>query len=119
MGKAIADTNVIVGFLTGRDTLLDAVWGRYEDIYVSGEVLCEVIYIMTKMYSVPRAELTEKLFLLLRREKFVFGRWLTDALFYYRDYKNLGIVDACLLARSMKEGMEILTADKDLYKLTS
>ncbi len=82
------------------------------------EVVCEVVYVLQKVYSVPRKEIQAKLCALLddRLISVEKAEALRQALLVYYT-KNLDIVDALLWAYYSVEHHQVITFDEKLSKL--
>lgn len=112
------DTNYIIRYLINDDEKMAEI---AENIilnritYISNEVLAEVIYVLSGVYSIPKKDICEMLIQLISFENIEVENKsiLIDALKFLNN-KNLDFVD-CLLCRYSKED-EIKTFDKKLLK---
>ena len=85
-----------------------------EKVFLSHEVLAEVIYVLNGVYDIPKKEISLKLIELLNQENVNSVEGITiEALMIFVD-KNIDFVDALLCAYSKKD--EIRTFDKKLLK---
>ena len=123
---SLPDTNVIVRYLVDDEHALFARAKTYFDKIKQGaekailleSVLAECLYVLTKIYKVPRAEAASSLIDLLHYK----GIANTDtaelitALRLYMD-RNIDIVDAILCAKAQDGGLQIMTFDKELQKM--
>jgi len=114
------DANVVLRYLlddhadlSGKATQVV----EYERIYLSFEVLCEIVYVLLGVYKVPRNEIVALLKALLQRENMdtTDFRVSTMALDFFMQ-KNVDFVDALLCAYHKQHGDTIITFDK---KITS
>jgi predicted nucleic-acid-binding protein len=120
------DTNSILRYLLGDNKSQYKQSKAFFDKARSGEislilaqsVFTEVIFVLSSCYNVPRDKIAGFLvFLITYKGMECESELLKLALSYYKD-KNIHIVDALLLARSRKEGIELLTFDKKLQKMS-
>lgn len=80
------------------------------------EVLAEIVYVLSGVYAVPRAELAEKLDAFLDEVQCDQPAVLRRALATY-GAKKVDFVDCLLLAYHIETGDAVVTFDKDLRKL--
>lgn len=80
------------------------------------EVLAEIVYVLSGVYAVPRAELAEKLDAFLDEVQCDRPAVLRKALATF-GAKKLDFVDCLLFAYHAEEGDAVVTFDKDLRKL--
>ncbi|MDR1853557.1 MAG: type II toxin-antitoxin system VapC family toxin [Azoarcus sp.] len=114
----IADANVVLRYLLNDDEALaqaareiiesDAVW-------IPGEVFCEVVFVLQKVYGAPRNEIAE----LLRDFVDSTGIVLNDEIVWYKALEffsasNLDFVDCLLAGYNAVEGAQVHTFDKKL-----
>lgn len=112
------DTNYIIRYLINDDEKMAEI---AENIilnsitYISNEVLAEVIYVLSGVYSIPKKDICEMLIQLISFENIQVENKsiLIDTLNFFND-KSLDFVD-CLLCRYSEED-EIKTFDKKLLK---
>lgn len=112
------DTNYIIRYLINDDEKMAEI---AENIilnritYISNEVLAEVIYVLSGVYSIPKKDICEMLIQLISFENIQVENKsiLIDTLKFFND-KSLDFVD-CLLCRYSEED-EIKTFDKKLLK---
>ena len=85
-----------------------------EEVFISHEVLAEVIYVLGGVYDIPKKEISFKLIDLLNQENInSLDDVSIDALSIFVT-KNIDFVDALLCAYSKKD--EVRTFDKKLLK---
>ena len=86
--------------------------------FVPESVLAECVYVLLKVYDVPRAETAEKLIALLsyRGMQGDHVELMVEALRLFRD-RNISIVDAVALMIARHHTWTLETFDKDLAKL--
>lgn len=124
--RSVPDTNTIVRYLVG-DHPLHAVKAKvFFDKVRSGEVkalvlesvIAECIYVLTKVYRVPRGRAAGSLIDILRYKGIANGdqQELIRALSLFSE-KSLDIVDCILLAKATATGDHLFTFDADLNKL--
>jgi predicted nucleic-acid-binding protein len=123
---SLPDTNVIVRYLVDDEhslfarakTFFDKIKQGSEKAILLESVLAECIYVLTKIYRVPRDEAASILIDLLQYK----GIANTDknelvcALRLYMD-KHIDIVDAILCAKAHNGGHQMITFDKELQKI--
>jgi len=129
MKSRLIDTNVIVRFFVedpanahekfkGVFAFLKKVEMGETLVELPDLVLFEIFYVLTKTYKVPREEAAQKLHDLVSFK----GVLMHDKPFVFLclkklQSKNIGLVDAYLLATSEKKGVrEIYSYDTDLSK---
>jgi len=122
----LPDTNTIIHYLIKDDESQYIIAEAFFTKILTGEeralilesVIVECIYILTKIYKVPRGEASKSLIDLLHykgiqnrdRNEFI------AALNLFSE-KNLDIVDCILCARAKKSDYILFTFDKDLKKI--
>src|SRR3989304_6530580 len=112
MKKAIPDTNVIVGFLVGRDDYLSESLKVYDELFFPTEVFAEVIFVLESEYGIAKQDIFEQLGKLLSIKNFKYERLLLlNSLFRYRG-SDLDIIDCLVLERAESDKCSVLTADK-------
>lgn len=112
------DTNYIIRYLINDDEKMAEIAENIilnRIIYISNEVLAEVIYVLSGVYSIPKKDICEMLIQLISFENIQVENKsiLIDTLKFFND-KSLDFVD-CLLCRYSEED-EIKTFDKKLLK---
>ena len=118
----VVDTNVILRYLL-RDhaelsPMATAIFEDWRALAVPNEVLCEVVYVLAKVYEVPRPVIASTLSALVRRPHLVFdNREVMSLALEMYGIKSVDFVDALLFSRRRVEGVEILTFDQALKKL--
>jgi len=122
----LPDTNTIIRYLIKDDVNQYPVAEAFFTKVLTGEekalilesVLVESVYILMKIYKVPKEEISVSLIELLHY-KGIQNRdrnELIAALNLFSE-KNLDIVDCILCARAKKSDYELFTFDKDLKKI--
>ena len=114
----IVDTNVILRYILADDDALSSQAKQIIDgdpFDVPIEVLAEVVYVLQKVYSVPRNEIAELLQDFARdTEAVLFNENIVlKALDIYSE-TNMGFVDCILASCAEVAGAEIHTFDKQL-----
>lgn len=122
----IVDANVILRYLLGdhpelspkAKAFFDGVRSGERGAHVGESVVVECVYVMQRVYQVPRAEIAEKLRALLgfrgiTGEQLIL---LRSALALYAR-TNVSFVDALIAATSTAKGLPVETYDQDLIKL--
>ncbi|MEZ5453727.1 MAG: PIN domain-containing protein [Thiothrix sp.] len=122
----LIDTNVILRYLLAdNETLYERACAIIEplkqgdaDATVTEGVLIECVYVLLKVYNIPRPLIAGKLTDVLSYPGLYqphYGHYL-HALDIFAVH-NVDIVDALLFTRSQDEGCEIQSFDKDIQKL--
>ena len=111
------DANYIIRYLVNdnekmaeiaEETLMN------EEVFVSHEVLAEVVYVLGGVYDIPKKEISLKLIALLGQKNVnSLDNVAIEALMVFVD-KNIDFVDALLCVYSKRD--EIRTFDKKLLK---
>ncbi len=120
----VVDTNVIIRYLIGDHQehfrKACAFWERVrsgvERAFIPESVLAETVYVLLKIYAVPREEIADKLLRLLDY------RGLVGEIGVYREAlkifvrRKIDIVDAIVLAWAKNKGLRIFSFDRDVLK---
>ena len=124
---AVLDANVILRYLlddhpehspVARE-LLGQVRTGDRLAYVPEGVLVECVFVLLKVYAVPRPEVADKLRGVLSfRGVLADNRDLLLESLRLFDEKNVDIVDAIVHVTAQRRGWEAVSFDKDLTKLT-
>lgn len=124
--KSLPDTNTIVRYLVADEPALYAKAKEFFDPVKTGEtraiilesVIAESIYVLTKIYKVPRDRATSSLIDILHYKGIVNAdqQELIRALSMFSEH-SLDIVDCILCARAVAAGDHLFTFDADLNKL--
>jgi predicted nucleic-acid-binding protein len=104
-------------FVQARD-FFDSVRKGSQQAILLESVIAECIYVLTKIYKVPRAEAALVLIDMLQYRGIANAdrAELVSALNIYRE-KNIDIVDALLCARTEGTSLTLFTFDKELQKI--
>ena len=86
-------------------------------VFLTFEVFCEIVYVLEKVYQVPRDEIQSTINKLLDSQQLDTNNpaILKSALELYRN-RNIDIVDAILCSYSRLDHVEIFTFDNKLIK---
>ncbi|HBC86153.1 MAG TPA: pilus assembly protein [Lentisphaeria bacterium] len=117
----IVDANVILRYLLDDHPLLSAKAAKQiesNQVFIPSEVVCEVVYVLEKVYSVERIEIMDKLTSLMESPHVsVFNiEIILQGLKLYSSRK-LDFVDALLCAYHKVNGDEIITFDEQILKI--
>lgn len=117
----LVDANIVLRYLLNDHPELSARAAELleqNDAFLPPEVVCEVVYVLQKVYSVPRKQIQAKLCALLddRLISVEKADVIRQALSVYCD-RNLDIVDALLWAYHSVEYHQVVTFDDKLSKL--
>lgn len=127
-GNKLPDTNTIIRYLlndhirlskTAQD-FFEKVKNGEKKVVVLESVISECIYVLLKIYNVPKKEAAESLVKLLSYKGVANSdrKELIDALSLFAE-KNLDIVDCILCSKSKNYKMPLFSFDKDLLKHSS
>ncbi|HOU12442.1 MAG TPA: PIN domain-containing protein [Anaerolineae bacterium] len=117
----LVDANIVLRYILDDHPKLSAraveILEQHE-AFLPPEVVCEVVYVLQKVYSVPRDQIQAKLCILLDERLITVEKTevLRQALAVYCA-KNLDIVDALLWAYHHVEHRQVITFDEKLSKL--
>ena len=124
--KSLPDTNIIVRYLVADDPDMHAKAMEFFDKVKNGDVkaiilesvIAECIYVLTKIYRVPRDKAAESLTSVLRYKGIVNDdqQKLIRALTLCSEY-GLDIVDCILCAKAVSAEDRLFTFDANLNKL--
>jgi predicted nucleic-acid-binding protein len=121
-----ADTNVFLRFLIqdnleqydqAKNYFSQAKAGKIK-IFIIPEIILEIDYVLKKVYSLPRIEVSSKLLHLTSTPYFeVKDRdlWIKSLEIYNKT--NFDLVDIFLFTSANREGGEVLSFDQDFNKL--
>jgi len=117
----LVDANIVLRYILNDHPELSARAAEILEQYAALlplEVVCEVVYVLQKVYSVPRKQIQAKLCALLDGDLIIVEKTevLRQALSVYCT-RNLDIVDALLWAYHNVEHHQVMTFDGKLSKL--
>jgi predicted nucleic-acid-binding protein len=115
------DANVILRYMLDdhpEHSKQAAVIIDHSSVFVAVEVLCEVVYVLSGIYSIERMIITEKLIEFMNLETVTVDdvSVLTEAFGVFAENK-IDFVDALLYAHNKVRGDRIITFDQKLIKL--
>ncbi|MCX7109769.1 MAG: PIN domain-containing protein [Proteobacteria bacterium] len=126
MNTAILDTNVILRYLLKDNAKLfeqakpfmDALKTGQNQAYILEGVLVECVYVLLKVYQIPRQEIADALGGVLDYSGIVGTdkKRLKQSLKFFSKH-NVDIVDALIYATAIERGLEIFSFDKDIKRL--
>ncbi len=124
--RSLPDTNTIVRYLVADDPGLHAKAREFFDRVKNGSikavvlesVIAECLYVLTKIYKVPRDRAAGSLIDVLRYKGIANDdqQELIRALSLYAE-RGIDIVDCILSAKAAASGNDLFTFDADLQKL--
>ncbi|MDH5720459.1 MAG: PIN domain-containing protein [Spirochaetia bacterium] len=125
MKKYIIDTNCLISFFTDRDIRQQEIIKKYFDqlseykceLYLTGHIISEFIYVLTKIYKIENNKTNTLIRNLLQIPGIIFleGYYMDTILnIWPKNILNYG--DAVIGAVSIKENIPILTFDKEFSK---
>jgi len=117
----IIDANIVLRYLLNDNEFLSKKAGRVIDnrlVHLPFEVCAEVVYVLEKVYTVPRKDIQDSLTILLEYQNIITSEKtvLIEALKIYH-IENIDFVDAILVAYNHKKGATIHSFDKKVNKL--
>ncbi len=116
----LVDANIILRYLLNDHPQLSIKAAdiiESQEVNAPIEVICEVVYVLLKVYQIPKQEISNQILLIL--EKNIIATDKPDVVKYAPKYfyeNNLDIVDALLLAYAVVENQTIFTFDNKLNK---
>ena len=121
----LIDTNIIIRFLIGdhKEHLIEStrIFEEIEsgnlEVEILDVVLMEVLFVLTKFYNLPKADVVTDLKAILAMEGVINSNKviLFEALSLFVD-KNVDFVDALICTKSKLQGYEWLSFDRDVIK---
>lgn len=114
----VCDANVVLRYLLQDNEILSEkaiLIIENKDVFVTTEVIVEIIYVLNKVYQMPRELIANKLVILLN-DGLIFHQQLAcilEAIAIYRDTK-LDFVDCVLISYAQNFGYQIESFDKKL-----
>lgn len=112
------DTNVVLRFLLGdvpEQTAKATQLIENGTVYVTDVVVIEIVYVLEKIYSLPRTDICELIIGFLNFSNVVHNpRFLIESLEFYKSHSALSIVDCYASEEAKSYGNELLTLDKRL-----
>lgn len=125
--KSLPDTNIIIRYLIGDDAPLFGKAKSFFDEVKSGNikavilesVIAECIYVLTRIYKVPRRKAADSIIDILHYKGIANGdrEELISALALFSE-NNLDIVDCILAAKTLAGGDTLFSFDNELKKIT-
>lgn len=91
--------------------------GKIKLVFTS-EIIIEIVYVLLKVYSVPKIEVIEKISTLIKTPYLEIPKrkTLLNSLEIYQKY-SVDFVDALLFAYAKEDNSEVLSFDTDFQKL--
>ncbi len=127
-GRRLPDANVVIRYLVKDDielykqakTFFDKVKTGEENALILESVVAECVYVLTKIYKVPKEKTADSLKNLLRYRGIINEDRadLIKALTTFAE-RSLDIVDCILYAKAKDTDTSLFSFDEDLNKLAS
>jgi len=115
------DTNYIVRYFMNDNTEMADIAEEIlttKNIFISNEILAEVVYVLSGVYKISKADISDQLLALIEFENIsVSDKEIIKQTFEIFKMQNLDFVDCLLCAYSNRD--EIATFDKKLKKCIS
>ena len=116
----IVDANIVLRYLLNDHETFSVEAGKIienRQIQLPTEVCAEVVYVLQKVYEVPRQNINNSISLLLEYPNITANKTvLKEALKIYHT-KNVDFIDSVLIASNHVLGASIHTFDKKIKKL--
>ncbi len=117
----LVDANIILRYLLddgGESSEKSALIIENDTIFITGEVIAEVVYVLEKVYKAERKDISKSLCSLVENFNInTFDSQVTNLALKTYAAKNIDIVDALLFAYSKVKKYKVFTFDKKLLKL--
>jgi uncharacterized protein len=121
-----ADTNIFIRYLTGEPPqqaekvsgFFDKMESGLFKLYVCDLVVSELVYVLEKVFELPKKEISEKIKALMLKKNTIIenGYVIFKSLDVYRDY-NIDFTDAYIYCHSSKKGVnKVFSFDEHLRK---
>jgi len=117
----IIDANIVLRYLIKDDLSLHKKAVEIIDnqnLFLPNEIVAEIVYVLEKVYQIPKKEICNVLTLLFKREnlEFIDKQIILTSLKYYHEY-NLDYADTLLISYKKVQNADVLTFDKKLNKI--
>jgi predicted nucleic-acid-binding protein len=117
----IIDANIILRYLLKDDLSLHKKAIEIVDnqhLFLPNEITAEIVYVLEKVYRIPKGEICDVLTILFERDnlEFVDKSIILASLKYYQKF-NLDYADALLISYNKIQKADVLTFDKKLNKI--
>jgi predicted nucleic-acid-binding protein len=116
----IVDANVVLRYLLNDNKAFIIEAGNIienRQIHLPNEVCAEIVYVLQKVYEVPRQDIAKSIILLLEYPNITADKLvLNEALNIYHT-KNIDFIDSILIASNHVMGALIHTFDNKIRKL--
>jgi len=122
---SLIDANIIIRFLVKDNEkhfaiskeIFEQVQLGIEKVEILSEVLMEVLFVMTKVYTIPKNIVIEKLKSLLLLDGVVNDdKAVCIDVFSLMQNKNIDYVDALICTKSVLQGYGKISLDKDVMR---
>ena len=115
------DTNILIRYLTfeqSEQAQLASDILESRAVWVSDAVVAEAIFVLSKVYQIPKEEISQRLLKLFRLKTMQLDN-KSVVLYAIEAYatKNLDFVDLLLYAYHIKAGHDVITFDMKLNRL--
>lgn len=117
----IIDANIILRYLLKDNLILHKRAVEIIDnqhLFLPNEIAAEIVYVLEKVYHIPKKEICNVLTLLFKKDNFEFidKQIVLTSLKYYHKY-NLDYADTLLISYKKVQKADVLTFDKKLNKI--
>lgn len=117
----IIDANIVLRYLIKDDLSVHKKAVEIIDshrLFLPNEIVAEIVYVLEKVYRIPKKEICNVLTMLFKRDNFEFidKQIILISLKYYLEY-NLDYADALLISYYKIQKADVLTFDKKLNKI--
>lgn len=119
----IIDANIILRYLLKdhKESFIQSVdVVENQNIFLPNEIAAEVVYVLEKVYKIPKQDISNVLRILFGRNNIEFfdKKIILTSLEFYQKY-NLDYADSLLITYNKVQNAEIITFDKKLKKIFS
>ncbi len=122
---SLIDTNVIIRFLVKEESglyeesivLMEQIESAERKVEILGEVVMEVLFVMTKYYEVPLGEIVDDMKTILRLDGIVnHDKYILISTLDMMVEANIDYIDALICVKSKMQGYSKISFDKDVVK---
>lgn len=116
------DTNVLLRLILGdvpkQAAAVEKLLAKGQSYEIADVIIVEIIFVLEKVYEMPRAQVSENILGIIRNQSFNCNRKVFElALPTYRDTPSVSIVDCLTVAyASINKALPVYTFDKALVK---
>jgi predicted nucleic-acid-binding protein len=116
----IVDANIVLRYLLNDHKIFSVEAGKIienRQIQFPNELCAEVVYVLQKVYEIPRKIISNSILLLLDYPNIKTDKSILKEAFDLYQTKNIDFIDSILIANNHVKGTLIHTFDKKIKKL--